>query len=231
MIVEGICPPPEEVTTYWGYGYGVIAVLEEQRGTSWVSQDARMILVGDWPMIAGNSGPGGGVIVVSAALQGGTQVGFLDVRVGPPSAVSLRGAWRVSPTNYGELGELLPYTNYTANALRLAIRSTNFTIQARSVAGFSSPPNQSVQVRPGLVTPLNLLYSVNPPTLRFHHLAGLGISGTAQTAYQIESSPVLRPSLTWTPYTNITLTSGIIWISRATNSVSNRFFRARSLSE
>jgi hypothetical protein len=154
----------------------------------------------------------------------------LDVKIGPPAAVRLGGAWRVSPTNYGELGELRPYTNYTGTDLRLAIRSTNFSIQTRPLNGFASPPNQSVTIQPSQVVPLNLLYSVMPPTLTFDRLRGLGISGTPQTAYRIMHVTNL-PAGPWPIYTNITLGVGTNWIPQTTSTFSNRFYRAFWLSQ
>jgi hypothetical protein len=230
IIVNGRCPPPARPGNNWGYGYGVIAVLEEQQGLNWISQDARMILIGEWPQISGSSGPGAGVILVSAALQSANQVGFLDVKTGPPAAVRLGGAWRVSPTNYGELGELRPYTNYTGNNLRLAIRSTNFSIDTRPLNGFVSPTNQSVVVQPAAITPLDLSYLVNPPLLTFDRLRGLGISGVPQTAYRIQHVTHF-PGDAWFNYTNVTLLPGVNWLSHTTNTFSNRFYRALWLSQ
>ena len=229
VTVAGNCPPSVRPELYWGYGYGVIAVLEEQDGTDWRFQDARMILVGEWPEIGGQSGPGGGVVLVSAALRTGDEVGYLDVKIGPPAAVRLGGAWRVSPTNYGELGELRPYTTYRSNDWRLAIRSRNFSIQTRPLNGFDSPPNQTVTIQPEAIVPLDLNYAVDPPRLAFDRARGLGVTGTPQTAYRIQQVTNLPPT-TWFIYTNVTLGPGVTWLPQTTNTFSNRFYRAFWLS-
>jgi hypothetical protein len=230
VTVSGVCPPPNDSPIVWGYGYGVIAVLEERQATGWVFQDARMIVIGEWPRISGSSGPGGGVILVSASLQGGNEVGFLDVRVGPPAAVRLGGAWRVSPTNYGEFGELRPYTNYTSSNLRLAVRSTNFSMDTRPLNGFFSPSNRSVNIQPAAIVPLDLMYSVHPPLLTFDRVRGLGVLGTPQTTHRIQHVTNL-PAVAWPSYTNITLGIGTNWIPQTTNTFSNRFYRALWLSQ
>src|SRR5262249_53209077 len=51
----------------------------------------------------GTDHTGGGVILISYSATGSGvhKAGIVRVRVGPPSAVNLGGAWRVSPTNYG----------------------------------------------------------------------------------------------------------------------------------
>jgi hypothetical protein len=236
ISVSGVCPAPYEApptanpTSDWGYGFGVIGVLEERQSSGeWVVHDRRMILIGNWPRIGPVNGPGGGVILVSASLQSGNEVGFLDVKVGPPAAVRLGGAWRVSPTNFGELGELRPYTNYTGTDLRLAIRSTNFSIQTRPMTGFQSPPNQSVTIQPSAVVPLNLNYSVNPPLLAFDRQRGFGISGTPGTTYRIQYNTNL-PQSTWLNYMSLTLGNGTTWLPQTTNYISNRIYRAFWLS-
>jgi hypothetical protein len=109
-------------------------------------------------------------------------------------------------------------------------RSTNFSIDTRTLNGFASPPNQSVVIQPAAIVPLDLAYSVNPPRLTFDPLRGLGISGVPQTAYRIQHATNLAGAA-WSNYTNVTLLPGLNWLSQTTNTFSNRFYRAFWLSQ
>lgn len=177
----------------------------------------------------GTNSTGGGVVPVFRSL-GATLAhpAYLSVSVGPPAAVRLGAMWRISPTNFGELGELRYYTNYTANPQTLAIRSTNFSIETIGLAGFQPPPGQPVVLSENSVQELRLLYSVNPPWLTYHSTQGLGMTGTLATDYQIEISSLLGSNWSLLP-SNITLSAGTNWIPATGLSSSNRFFRARWL--
>ena len=120
-------PPFSTGGTGWGFGRVVIAVLEQQVGGVWNQLDARDILAGEWPVIGGYGGPGGGVVVFNAGFGGsGGNAGALVVSIGPPLAIRMGGAWRVSPTNYGALGELRFFTNFTSNSYSLAVEKQQY---------------------------------------------------------------------------------------------------------
>src|SRR5262249_9463118 len=157
--------------------------------------------------LQGFIGTGGGVITINSAFGSTGHAGFLDVKLGPASAIRLGGAWRVSPTNSGEKGELKYYTNYMAASKMIAVQSTNFSVEVKNLSGFNMPPTQTAQVTANNTTTLNLMYSVLPPLLTFGRVSGLGILGTPGTAYRVESTPILG-NTNWTAVTNITLLSG-----------------------
>jgi hypothetical protein len=231
VSVSGVCPPPSVyyggIYYGWGYARSIIAILEELAGSAWQSQDARPFLVGAWPDVQNFQGTGGGVITVSSGLgSSASNPGILDVRLGPPAAIRMGGAWRVSPTNYGELAELRFYTNYIASSRKLAVQSTNFSLELREMPGFVKPANQAVQIVPGNVSVLDLSYSVTPPRLNFSRAAGLSIVGTTGTAYRVEITPQLQASNSWSPVTNVTLGSGTNSVpGTAPSPGTNRFYR------
>jgi hypothetical protein len=180
----------------------------------------------------GTNSTGGGVIPISRAAGSLlSHPGYLSVSVGPPAAVRLGAMWRVSPTNYGELGELRFYTNFTSSPLTLAVRSTNFSIQVADLPGFQQPTNRPVVIPESSVEQLPLVYSVIPPWLIYDRSQGLGMTGTLSTAYRVESAALLSES--WSTVTNnLVLSAGTNWIINATSSTaSNRFYRALWLPE
>ena len=182
----------------------------------------------------GTNSTGGGVIPVSRAT--GSMLahpGYLAVSVGPPAAVRLGAQWRISPTNYGELGELKYYTNFTSSALTLAVRSTNFSIQTAALPGFVLPEIPPVVIPESSVELLRLTYSVVPPWLLYQPAQGLGMTGTVGTAYRIESAVQPGGMASWATFTSsITLTGGMNWIpGTAPAAISNRFYRAVWLPE
>lgn len=177
----------------------------------------------------GTNSTGGGVVPISRSPGSLlSHPAYLSVSVGPPAAVRAGAMWRISPTNYGELGELRFYTNFTASPLTLAVRSTSFSIQTIDLPGFQPPPGQPLVLPENSVQQLPLRYSVNPPWLTYHGASGLGITGTVGTAYRIETSSQIGGQSTWTTVTNsVTLNAGTNWIpNTAPAATSNRFYRA-----
>lgn len=249
LSVSGLCPPPilsSNQTAYsmasyeifpvpgpedsFGIGYSVLAVLEEQVGGVWQPQDSRLIFTGNWPAIGGFQGPGGGVITIaSSAASSQTSPAFLTVNLGPPAAVRMGGAWRVSPTNDGTAGELRFFTNYMTNAtLTLAVQSPSFSLETKPLPGFVSPSFPPFSLTPETLTVLNLFYAVAPPRLVFDRASGLGIIGTGGTSYRIQMST--DPAGRWSDLITNTLAAGTNWISNTTLGTSSRFYRAIWLS-
>jgi len=228
-IVAGRCSPPYKPPDAWGIAWCAIALLEEWDGGAWAVCDTRLIVNGDWPGVNGfTGGPGGGVVNIVSSIVGKSEnPAILSVRLGPPSAVRVGGAWRISPTNFGSLKELRFYTNYTSRSLNLSVRSTNFTIDTKALVGFTQPTNRSIKITPAQVTSLDLFYSVFPPFLTYSSSSGLGITGTPDTAYRIETAQQLLTLGEWSPLTNISLVPGNNSIPNATPGLSgNRFYRA-----
>jgi uncharacterized delta-60 repeat protein len=207
--ILGHCPAPVEEGK-WGFGWAVIAVLEEQIGGVWQTQDGRVIVFGEWPAVGGTPGPAGGVTVIVSGV-GGTSVhpARLQINVGPPAAVRLGGAWRVSPTNCGQFKELRFYTNYSSSTAAFLVQTTNFSIDLTNLAGFNSPSNRTIALVGGYTTNLVLFYSVIPPRMLFDRVQGLGMTGTVGTAYRIDLATQLTAQTAWTTVTNgFTLKAG-----------------------
>ena len=230
--VKGHCPPPYEAGK-WGFGRGIIAILEEQVGGTWKVQDGRVILFGEWPVIGGANGPAGGVITITSGLGStATNPRELSVLFGPPSAIRLGGMWRISPTNYGEVGELFYYTDFMTSSRLLEVQSTNFTIEVKELAGFVTPGNRTVNFGTNQAVLLDLSYQVVPPRLTFNALTGLGMAGTPGTTYRIEFTPQLAAPNTWSAQSVATLSSDTNWIpNTAPGSPVARYYRAVWLPE
>jgi hypothetical protein len=146
---------------------------------------------------AGTNYLGGGVItIIPLLLVSPTHPAFVQVVINPPAAVAAGAGWRVhGDPSYGS------QSNYT----RL-IESTNATIEFASVPGWILPTNQSIGVSPGVLTTItNVLYTVVPPNL-VPTLYGLGMSGTTNTPFRIESRTSLG-SGNWAPFHTNTLNS------------------------
>jgi len=182
--------------------------------------------------VVANSNVGRGIITVSGSTGTALRPGYLALRLGPPAAIQLGGAWRVSPTNSGEQGELRSLTDYTNNSFTLAIRSTNVTLETRELPGFLSPTNRTVLIVEDATVFLDLIYSVVPPQLLFDRELGLGIWGTPATRYRLEAAPRPDWSSGWSALTAMTLSAGTNWVpGTAPTGLSNCFYRALWLSE
>jgi hypothetical protein len=176
----------------------------------------------------GGDSTGGGVITILSGIASGSgHPGFLDIRLGPPAAIRLGAAWRVSPTNYGDL-QLYTTQDITTNYFVLPIRGTNFSIEVKGLPGFRVPLPGSIELVAGAHVALDLFYSVEPPSLIYHPINGLGLIARAtNTAYRIETTNQLLLRGDWPTVTNLTWTSGTNWIpSSAPTGVGSRFYRA-----
>ena len=232
LTVSGTVDPPYFTdSTGWGFGRVVVAILEENVSGSWKQLDGRLIVTGVWPNVGGYGGPGGGVVTVNAGFgTPGGNPGSIVVSIGPPLALRMGGAWRVSPTNYGSMGELRFFTNFTSNSYSLVVQSTNFTIEVNPVTFLASPSNQNMYITPGSVVPLNLLYTIPSPKLKYSAANGLAISALqTNTGYIIESaSSSQMVSGNWQTVTNIILltTNSTAINNTKPTAISNQFYRA-----
>jgi len=180
----------------------------------------------------GDLDTGGGFIRVENAAAGDShRGGLLSVRVGPPAATRLGGAWRISPTNYGELGELVAHTNFTGLASSLPVASPEFGIEVRPLPGFIPPSNKLARVVADANVLLDLGYVVVPPQLVPDPTRGLGVVGTPRTSYRIEMQ--LRSGANqWAPVAEVTLEPGVNWLPAVSASdATGRVYRAVWLSE
>ncbi|HXI54004.1 MAG TPA: hypothetical protein VNH84_20965, partial [Candidatus Saccharimonadales bacterium] len=212
----------------WGMGRGVVAVLEELVAGTWQSRDTRQIGAGAWPRVRTIYGPIGGVITVNSSLTGSaSHPSYVDVRLGPQSAVRLGAQWRVSPSRYGSRGELWSYTNFSPTPVIFAVTNSNFALETIALPGFVAPSNQQVILDPGHTTIFDFQYRVYPPRLFYDRATHLKIAGTPNTAYRIEGAPALplpaQPLFT----AELTLQPGTNSVPSALpSSTTNFFYRA-----
>ena len=147
---------------------------------------------------SGTNNTGGGVItIVPSQSVSASHPGYMQWRLGPPSALRAGAGWRLSgDTAYSGS------TNYTR-----AILSTNaVVVQFKPIPGWILPADQSVSISPDQITSYNAFYTVVSPALTADPVLGIGITGTTDTTYRIES----RTSLTsgnWQPVTTNTIIS------------------------
>jgi len=187
----------------------------------------------------GTDHTGGGVVLINAAYGGDIQnPGIVEVHLGPSAAIRAGGAWRVSPTNYGNL---FYRTNYTTNSLNLLVQSANFGIEVKQLDGFITPTSLPIKVVEDAIVPLELMYSVPQPWLTYNWSNGVGFTttGAVSTVYGIEFASHLPGDALndWTMLTKVTNYPSLggtnwIWIpNTAPTSVTNRLFRARWLTD
>ena len=160
------------------------------------SNVVNMIILAQSQGDAGTNNTGGGVItIIPNQSVSASHPGYMQWRLGPPSALRAGAGWRLSgDTAYSGT------TNYTR-----AILSTNaVVVQFKPIPGWILPADQSVSVSPDQITPYNAFYTVVSPALTADPVLGIGITGTTGTTYRIER----RTSLTsgnWQPVTTNTI--------------------------
>jgi hypothetical protein len=166
---------------------------------------------------AGTNFNGGGVItVVPNQSISAVNPGYLQIQLGPPSAVQAGAAWLLQP---GAIFSTA--TNFTE-----AIFSTNaVALTFRSIPGWNVPTNQSVSITPGIISFPPALYTVMNPTLSINS-QGIGLRGTTNTTYRIESTSSLK-NLNWTGLsTNTIVSAGINLVSPPPANPTTAFYRA-----
>jgi hypothetical protein len=227
MTVNGRCSPPYEVGN-WGLGWSVLGALEENVSGVWQPRDSRLLVIGQWPRVNGFIGPGGGVITISPTFGSSAQPVLLDVYLGPLSGIRAGGAWRISPTDNGGISSYYSSQWFTSAYRQIPVNGLPFTIQTTSVAGFTSPASQIINITQSGAR-LDLAYFVNPPQLTVSKINGIGISGTTGTVYSIDYTPRV-PTNNWSSLLNVSLLKN--GVNSATNPITtngNLFFRARWL--
>jgi hypothetical protein len=185
--------------------------LEERVNNIWTFRDARPVLTGEWPVVGGFAGPGGGVVTIVVGLGASRSTPVLDVYLGPDWARPLGAAWRVSPTNHGGLDTR--WTNWQTAPVRTIILSNlNFSIEVQEVAWLIAPTNRTITINTNL-NRLDLIYEVCPPQMcpprvRFEAPNRLLLEGAPTTHYRIDYSPICirRP---WTTVSTGSLNPGL----------------------
>ncbi len=146
---------------------------------------------------SGTNNNGGGVItVVPNSAVSVLNPGYLQIQLVPPSAVQAGAAWLLQPsTNYSTA------TNFTQ-----VIFSTNaVALKFKPIPGWLSPTNQAVTVVPGIIAQPKAYYTVTNPVLQVS-AQGIGLSGTTNTTYRIESTPSVN-TIAWTGQSTNTIVS------------------------
>jgi hypothetical protein len=165
---------------------------------------------------SGTNNSGGGVItIIPSQATSLNNPGYLILQLGPPAAVQAGAAWELAgqPANY--------YS--TANPSLQEITSTNaLTVQFKPIPGWNLPTNRSVTVVPGVILTNVANYTVTNPLLTLDLVNGLRISGTTNTAYQLQSNSTLTG--TWIPFKTNTLTN--FGFNLITNKPRPGFYRA-----
>jgi hypothetical protein len=164
--------------------------------------------------VSGNGGgnnTGGGVIIITPNLGNtGFVAAYVQIQLGPPSAVAAGAAWRIIGTNAAAFGSLTNFTNYTG---KIALNNGAFGIEFKDLPGWTSPSSKNIEITANQNTIVPANYSVNPPALLISASNGLRITGTTNTLYRIETIDALPgqnwstlvPSLTLSNRTNTIL--------------------------
>ena len=165
---------------------------------------------------SGTNNSGGGVITIIPSLAvSGKNPGYLVLQLGPPGAVQAGAAWELA-------GQ--PASDYsTQNPSVQEIATTNaLQLQFKTIPGWIVPSNRAVTVLPGPPTTNFANYTVTNPLLSFIPTFGLGLSGTANSTYQIQTKSSLSPG-PWTPFSTTTITNAAF--TPITNSPPPGFYR------
>jgi hypothetical protein len=125
---------------------------------------------------SGTNNTGGGVITLIAGAASASNPAYVQVNLGPASAVSAGAGWRLhGDASYG-----------TAASYTRAITSSNTVIEFKPVSGWNVPTNQSVSLAAGILNTITANYLVVPPVMVANGASGIGISGTPGTRYRVE---------------------------------------------
>jgi hypothetical protein len=172
---------------------------------------------------SGENAVGGGVArIVSNFGTSPFCSGWVEVHVGPASALNAGAAWRVSPA----YSQYSAYTNFTAQTGRIPVQNGSFAIEFRDIPGFVGPTNITNQVYCNQGIAIYPSYTVEPPQLLWTSNS-LNITGISGTSYRIDYTDSLCANPVWTPLVmSVTLTNAITPVGNinGTNQGS-RFYR------
>jgi hypothetical protein len=147
---------------------------------------------------AGTNNSGGGVITL-VANQGLSSINpaYVQVVLGPSSAVQAGGGWRLHGDN--AYGSDVKYTR--------TVTSTNAVLEFAPLAGWNPPASQTISLVAGALTVIsNQLYTVKPPTLALDKAHGLFVTGPVGINCRIEYRTNLNTGQ-WLPLGTNTLTA------------------------
>jgi hypothetical protein len=163
----------------------------------------------------GTNNSGGGFITIIPSQVSAQSPGYLILQIEPPSAVQAGAAWKLTnqPASY--------YS--TANPSLQEVTATNaLVVQFKPIPGWNLPSNSTLTVSAGQQLTNVANYTVTNPVLLLDLVNGLGISGTTNTAYQIQSNSSLTGA--WVPFRTNTLTN--FGFNLITNHPRPGFYRA-----
>ncbi len=213
--------------------YPAAVYLGGQSSSMVRSIDSNVVQIINLAEIFGNQGgnnTGGGVIHVNTGRStSGSVTGYVQVLLGPPSAIAAGAAWRV-----GSNGDvfLSKYRQFNTNTDPLDLRAVAsrgfFTVEYKDIPGFYAPPTQTVSMVVGMNVDVTANYTAWPARL-FINPTSLSITGTHGTAYRIEYQNPLNPAGAWSmQHTGVVIsnsTTGIVPGTPPTSS-GQRFYRA-----
>jgi sugar lactone lactonase YvrE len=144
----------------------------------------------------------GGVDLLADNFASGDQY-WINVKLGPPSATNAGAAWGLDGDPPNSLSSAPGYTRY--------FTTTSQALQFASVTGWNEPNNPPIQVPAGIASVIvtNLNYTVVPPVLSVSLSNGLGITGTANTQYNIQFSRSSNGP--WTLLKSVTLPNNTLY--------------------
>jgi hypothetical protein len=165
----------------------------------------------------GTNNSGGGVItIIPSRGVSASHPGYLILQLGPPSAVQAGAAWDLA-------GQSASYYSTVNPSLQEVTTTNTLLVQFKPIPGWNLPTNRSVAVVPGVILTNVALYTVTNPLLTLDLVNGLGIAGTTNTTYQIQSNSSLTGGA-WIAFRTNTL------ISPGFNPITNKpipgFYRA-----
>jgi hypothetical protein len=165
----------------------------------------------------GTNNSGGGVItIIPSQAVSGSHPGYLILQLGPPSAVQAGAAWDLA-------GQSASYYSTVNPSLQEVTATNPLVVQFKPIPGWNLPANFSVTVSPGVILTNAATYTVTNPMLTLDRVNGLGMFGTPNTTYQIQSSSSLTGG-GWIPFLTNTLTSPAF--NLITNHPAPGFYRA-----
>ncbi|MGD0411972.1 MAG: Ig-like domain-containing protein [Verrucomicrobiota bacterium] len=165
----------------------------------------------------GTNNSGGGVItIIPSRGVSASHPGYLILQLGPPSAVQAGAAWDLA-------GQSASYYSTVNPSLQEVTTTNALVVQFKPIAGWNLPTNRSVTVVPGVILTNVAMYTVTNPLLTLNLVNGLGLTGTTNTTYQIQSNSSLTGGA-WIAFRTNTL------ISPGFNLITNKpvpgFYRA-----
>jgi hypothetical protein len=167
---------------------------------------------------AGTNNTGGGVLtIIPSPNVSAANPAYMQWQLGPPSAVQAGAAWLLqSDANYSTA------TNYT----RVVISTNAVTVQFKNIPGWNTPTTQQISLTPNQINVFSALYTVTNPVVMVKP-QGIGLRGTTNTLYRLESRASLLTG-TWKGIsTNMIVSNGfnLVLPKGATNQPTT-FYRA-----